>query len=49
MDVASDDPQRPRLPPLDLVMCAVLIAGTLAAVVARMFTHVLHLSIDDWT
>jgi len=49
MDVAADDPQRRRLPPLDLLMCAVLIAGTLTAVLARMFSHVLHLSIDDWT
>jgi len=30
-------------------MGAVVVAGTLAAVVVRLFTNDLHLSIDDWT
>jgi hypothetical protein len=44
-------PLRLRLPfpvSLTVVMSAVLFAGTLVAVLYRMFTHVLHISIDDW-
>ena len=39
----------PWRPPANAVIGAVLVAGTLAAVVVRLFTNVLHLSIDDWT
>jgi hypothetical protein len=44
-------PPRLRLlfrPSLIAVMPAVLFVGTLIAVLWRMFTHVLHISIDDW-
>jgi hypothetical protein len=50
MDAEAPDTRRRRfrLPSTDVVICAMLVAGTLAALFVRMFTHTLRLSIDDW-
>jgi hypothetical protein len=50
--MATEDEPTPRqphgLPSLDVIMAVVLFAGSLTAIIVRMVTHVLHISIDDW-